>query len=219
MVGGLVEQQRVGLGGQHLRQQHPQLEASRQGGQRLAVHLGGDAEPFQHLAGSRLEGVAVVMQDQLLELRVAVGVELGSRTVVLVLAMRQHPLLFDHRLPDVVVAHHRHLQDGHRFVTEVVLAQDAELEALGNGQGAGAGLLLTGKDAQEGRFPRAVRPHQAIAVAGVELDRDPLEQRLGAVGLGEVGYRDHRAWNDSTRPPLRTRRATLHRVCSATWRR
>src|ERR1700726_1674460 len=113
--------------------------------------------------------------------------------------MREHPLLLDHRLPDVVVAHHRNLEDGHRLEAEVVLPQDAELQALRHGHRAGAGPFLAGQDAEERRLPRTVGPDQAIAVAGVELNRHPFEQRLGSIGLAEVGYRDHRARDDNTR--------------------
>ena len=77
MVRGLVEEQHVGRGGQHLRQQHAQLEAAGERGQRLAVHLGGDAEPLEDVAGARLGGVAVVPRDRFLELGEAVGVELA----------------------------------------------------------------------------------------------------------------------------------------------
>jgi hypothetical protein len=154
------------------------------------VHLGGDAEAFQHLAGARFQGVAVVAQDQVLHLGVAVGVELP-------LGVGEEALLLHHRLPYVVVAHHGHFEDGHVLVAEVVLLQHTQLEALGHGDRAVARQLLAGEDAEKRRLARTVGPHEAVAVARVELDRDSLEQSLGAVGFTEVGDGDHRAGNDS----------------------
>jgi hypothetical protein len=100
VVGRLVEQQHVGRAGEHLRQQHAQLEAAGERGERLAVHLGGEPEPLEDRGGARLGGVAVVPLDRLLQLGEAVGVE------VLVRAGEQR-LLLDHRLPELGVAHQR----------------------------------------------------------------------------------------------------------------
>ena len=190
VVGGLVEEQHVGLGGEHLGEQHAQLEAAGEGREQVAVDLGRDAEPFEHLARPGFQGIAVVAEDQVLHLGVAVGVEFR-------LGVGEQALLLDHRLPDVVVAHHGDFQDGHVLVAEVVLLEDAQLEALGHRDRPLAGDVVPGEDAQKGRFTRAVGPHEAIAVAGVELDRHPLEQGLGAEGLTKVGDGDHRAENDN----------------------
>ena len=76
VVGRLVEQQHVGRGRQHLRQQDAQLEAAGERRQRLVVAAALDAEPLEDLAGARLERVAVVGQDDVLELGVALAVEL-----------------------------------------------------------------------------------------------------------------------------------------------
>ena len=61
-----------------------------------------------------------------------------------------------------------------------------------------AGELLAGQDAEKGGFARAVGPHEAILVAGIELQRDILEEDLLPEGLAKVGNRDHRAGNDSS---------------------
>ena len=166
----------------------------------VAVDLGRDAEPLEHLAGAGFEGIAVVAEDQVLQLGVAVGVEL-------LLGVGEQALLLDHRLPDVVVAHHGDFEDGHVLVPEVVLLEDAQLEALGHRDSPLAGDVVPGEDLEEGGFARAVGPHEAIAVARVELNRDPLEQRLGAEGLSKVGYGDHRAGNDSRMSGVRCSRA------------
>ena len=204
VVRRLVEQQHVGVRGEHLGEQHAQLEAAGERRQRLAVDLARDAEPLEDLARPRLERVAVVAQDQVLELGIAVGVELG-------LGVGQELLLLDHRLPDLVVAHHRHLEDRHVLVAEVVLLEHAELEALGHRHRPLARLLVTGEDLQEGGLARAVRPNQAITVAGVELDRGPGEQGLGSIALTEIGDGDHRAGHDTAAAALADPRQP-HRV-------
>jgi len=83
------------------------------------------------------------------------------------------------------------------LVAEVVLLQDPQLHPLGHGDGALGGLVLAGEDAQEGRLAGAVGAHQAVTVAGNELDRDPLEEGLGSKRFAKVGDGDHRA-EDST---------------------
>src|SRR6185312_13537881 len=167
-----------------------QLEASGEGGEGVAVDLGGNAESFEHFAGAGLQGIAVVAEDEVLQVGVAVGVEF-------LVGVGEEALLLDHGLPDVVVAHHGHFEDGHVLETEVNLLEDAQLEALGHRDGAFAGDVIPGEHFEERRLARAIGPHEAIAVAGIELNRDPLEQRLGAEGFAKVGYGDHRAGNDS----------------------
>ena len=157
MVGRLVEQQHVGRGRQHLRQQDAQLEAAGERRQRLVVAVARDAEPLEDLAGARLERVAVVGQDDVLELGVALAVEVG--------ALEQGLLLLD-RLPQRLVAHHHDVDDGHVLVAEVVLAQDADARLLGDRDRAVARDLVAGQDAQEGGLARAVGADQAVALAG-----------------------------------------------------
>ena len=67
VVGRLVEQQDVDAADQHLRQQHAQLEAARQRAQRRVVDRGGNPQPLQHRGRSRLQRVAVVRGDLVLE--------------------------------------------------------------------------------------------------------------------------------------------------------
>jgi hypothetical protein len=148
------------------------------------MDLGRDAEPFEHLRRPGLEGVAVAGQDHVLELRVALGVEV-------ILGALEELLLLGHGLPGLLVAHHGHVEDRRRFVPEVVLLEIAQGQALGNGEGARRGRFPAGEDAQERRLARAVRAHQAVAVARSELERDVLEQGLGSKVLREAGDGDH----------------------------
>ena len=67
MVGGLVEQERVGGAGQNLGEEHAQPESAGQGGEGVAVAGGGQAQPLEDGGGSGLRGIAVVAFDDLLE--------------------------------------------------------------------------------------------------------------------------------------------------------
>ncbi len=184
VVGGLVEQQALGIGGQRLREQHSQPEAAGQGRQGIAVEGGRDAEPLEDLGRARLEGIAVMARDDVFEIGVAVAVEAR------VGAIEQRSLVTD-RLPQLVVAHHRHLEDRQLLEAVVVLLEGAQPEPPRLRHSAGARLLLAGEDPQERRLARAVGPDQPVAAAGVELEAHVLEQRLRAVPLGEAGDRDH----------------------------
>ena len=188
MVGGLVQQQRVRLCRQGLCQQHAQLEAAGEHRERLAVYVILDVEAGEDLRGAGLHGIAVVLQDQVLEFGVAVSVE------VLVRALQQL-LLGLHGLPQLGVAHHHHIQDGGALVLEVILLQDPQAGLARHGDGAGAGLLLTGQDPEERGLARSIGTHHTVALAGGEVDGGPAKQGLGAIVLPEVGYAQHGATN------------------------
>ena len=72
-----VEKEAVGERRQHARQENPELEPAGKGGQRLPMLLGGDAEPLEDLPSPRLERIAVETDDDVLELGISVGVEVG----------------------------------------------------------------------------------------------------------------------------------------------
>ena len=67
VVGGLVEEERVGGAGEHLGEEHPQPESPGQGGQWIAVAGGGKAQPLEDGGGSGFRGIAIVALDDLLE--------------------------------------------------------------------------------------------------------------------------------------------------------
>ena len=80
VVRGLVQEKDVGLAGQHLGQEHPEFEATREGGQGVVVKLGRNAQPLQNRPCPCLGGVAVVVLNDLLHLGepMRVEVRLGS---------------------------------------------------------------------------------------------------------------------------------------------
>ena len=186
VVGRLVEQQHVGLRGQHLREQHAELEAAGERGEGLLVGLGRDAEPLEDLAGARLQRVAVVLDDDVLELGVAVAVEV-------LLGPGEDALLLGHGLPERRVAHHHDVDDADVLVLEVVLPEDSDPRALRDRDLAVARALLAAEDLEQRRLAAAVRAHDAVALARIELERDSLEEGLVPEVLGEVRHRDHGA--------------------------
>ncbi len=119
VVRGLVQQQHVRRAGQHLGQEHPQLEAARKGGQRLVMGLCREAQSLENLGRSGLGCVAVVPLDGLLQLAEALRVEA-------LLGLGQELLLLHHGVPQLGVAHEGHAEDFLVLVQELVLAQDAQ---------------------------------------------------------------------------------------------
>ncbi len=177
VVGRLVQQQQIGPAHQHLGQQHAQLEPARQRAQRLAVRRHRDAQALQHRAGPGLQRVTIVGSDAVLEIGDPDRIGMG---------FGRQPALLGQRPGDHLVPAHRQVQDDLGVVQEAVLAQHPHPRALGQQHLAGAGLLVTGQDAQERRLARAVGAHQPVTAAGVQLKRHPLEQGAGPVGLGDA---------------------------------
>ena len=185
VVGRLVEQQHVRPADEHLREQHAELEPARERGEGLAVRRRRDAEALEDGAGARLQGVAVVDADAVLELGEVAGIAGPVDRVALLLV---------ERLPDDGVAHHRDVEDELLVVAGSGPAGARPRgRALGEVHGAVGGRLVAGEHAEERRLPRAVRADQAVARARVELERHALEERACAVGLAEVGGAEHRA--------------------------
>ena len=95
------------------------------------------------------------------------------------------------RLPHLGFAHHRQVADDLAVVEEAILAQDADARVRRDGEAALRGRLVAGQDAQERGLARSVGADEAVARAGVELQRDVLEQRASAERLAELGDADH----------------------------
>ncbi len=77
MVGGLVEQQRLGMTEERLRQQHADLLTALQFGHRPFVQRVRDIEPLQEHRRIALRRVAVLFADDALELTEAHAVLVG----------------------------------------------------------------------------------------------------------------------------------------------
>ncbi len=72
-----------------------------------------------------------------------------------------------------------------------ILAEIADVEALGNGDRAIVRLLFAHDHAEESGFARAVGANQAHLFAGVQLEGSVDEDQLLAVLFADVGKRDH----------------------------
>ena len=65
MIRRLVQDQDVGLGCEHLGEQHAQLETTRESGQGLLVYLALNPQAFEDFAGPRFQCVAVALGDEI----------------------------------------------------------------------------------------------------------------------------------------------------------
>ncbi len=125
VVGGLVEQQRLGMTEECLRQQHPDFLATLQFGHGPFVQCVGDIEPLQEHRGIALRRVAVLFADDALELTEA--------HAVLVRHVRprvQGVTLFE-RIPQPPVAHDDGVDDATAVERVLVLAQARRASAGG----------------------------------------------------------------------------------------
>ncbi len=136
-------------------------------------------------AGARLEGVAVVCRDAVLELHDAGGV-LGVRR-----ALRLERPLLGLRAHHELVAGHRDLEDHVLVAHEAILTEDADARALVDHHVALGGLLVARDDLEEGGLAGAVRADEAVARAAHQLERHLLEEGARAVRLAEGVDGDH----------------------------
>ena len=183
VVGGLVEQEQVGVAQQELRERDAHLPASREVDGALVEVVHGKAEAGQDRAGPALElvspqaleavlGLAVALEEALLLGTLARGGDLVLETLDLVferadLRGRRHHLGERRALP-------RDLG---------LLLQVADGGAAREGHGALVGRLLAHDDLEQRRLAGPVRAHERPALAGVELQRGARVEELGAERL------------------------------------
>ena len=185
MVGGLVEQQHVGVREQRLGQQHAQLPARRHHAHRLGVLLQRNAQPEQQLAGTGFGGVTLEFGEA--------HFQVGDLHAVLVAHLRLgiDALALRRDFPQLLVAHDHGIDHALVFERELILAQLAQprgdvLHHLTAGR-----LQIAPQNLHEGGLAAAVGADQAVAMATAEFDGYVLEQRLGAKLHGDVGSREH----------------------------
>ena len=148
------------------------------------MNVAGKTESLENLSRPGLGRVTIMALHGLFHLTEAVGVEV-------LLRLRQEFLLLYHRLPEFGVAHHRNREDLFVLVQELILAQNAEPQAFGNGNGALASLQLTAHDVEEGRLSGTVGTHESVARPRVELEGRAREERTVSVRFFEVRDGDH----------------------------
>ncbi len=189
VVGGLVEQQQVGLLEQELAQGHPPALATGQG---LDVGVRRRAAQRVHrLLKLAVQVPGVLVVDLLLELAHllhelvgVVGRHLLGDLVVLV----EEPLGLGDAFLDVA-------EDGLVLVEPRLLGEDADGEPWHEAGLTVGDLLQPGHDLQQGRLAGAVRAHDADLRPGKKAQRDIVEDDLvpvrladGAQAVNEFGH-------------------------------
>jgi hypothetical protein len=179
VVRRLVEQQRLRVAKQRLREQDADFLAAGDFAHLLLVQLVGDVEPLQQDRGVTLGGVAVLVADDALELAEPHAIVIGH-----VGALFVERLPFGQCFPQPGVAHDDRVDDAVLVEGELILAKDAELvrprhRALLRRQFAGQQL-------HEGGLAGAVRPREAVAAALGKGGADVLEENLRAVAHGNA---------------------------------
>ena len=100
MVRRLIQEQDIGSAGQHLCEQHTELESAGERGERILVNVARKTEPLQDLGRSGLCRVAIVALHGLIQLTEAIRVEKFLR-------FGQERFLLHYGPPELRVAHHR----------------------------------------------------------------------------------------------------------------
>ena len=184
MVGGLVQQQQVGLFEQQLGQRDAHLPAARELlGAPLPIALR-ETQAGEHAAHLRFDGVAVAgaklafhAMEAVGHLRVlgAGGVEFGhaARQVLLLVFERAQAGEDRHALGEDRAAGER----------EAILRQVAEGDALLGGDAAGVEPFDSGQDLEQRRLAGAVGAHDAGALVGRDQPVDVFKEDFGAVAL------------------------------------
>ena len=185
VVRGLVQQQHVRLREQRLREQHAQLQSGRHLAHRSVVARLVDAGIGENAAGARLGVVAAVLREHRLELRRAHEVRIGGVRIGV------DAVALGHRLPELGVALHHHVEDALILIAELILVQFAEAHPGLQHHIARARVEIPAEHLHERGLAGAVGADESVSVAVDEFDRDLLEQRLGAELHGNIGSGEH----------------------------
>ncbi len=179
VVGRLVEEYVVGPPHQHFRQRDAHLPAAAEGPARLLPVRHREAQPVQHARDAGLDAIAVQAVELLEQLRLLFDqrVDVAVPRDESVCDLRQAQLGAaglregrPHLGEERVVA-----LDAGLLLQVAQLARPAFVRLAADARAALVRLILAGDDAQERRLARAVRPHQAGALALAHGERDALE--------------------------------------------
>ena len=196
VVGGLVEEERVGVHEQDARERDAHLPAAGQLPDVLVHAPFREAEAGEDLAGARLEAVAA----QLLEASLHVAEALEERFHPIGLCRIGERVLelaqLRADLRDRPRALHGLGDDGPALHLPDVLAEVPDGDAAVHRDLALVRRLGPGDEPEEGRLAGAVRPDEAHVLAAVDDRRGADEEDLPAVLQGDVVEADH----DSSKP-------------------
>jgi hypothetical protein len=191
VVARLVEQHHVGPHEQDARKRDPHLPAARQRPHVSVHHLGTEAQAGEHLAGARLERIAVKLLEASLHLAIArndlihvvglVRIRHGGLERLELGRNRAHRTGTIHHLGDGAAA--RHLAD--------VLAEIADGYAALDRQLAFIRLLLASDQPEQCGLAGTVGTDESDLLALLECRRGFDEQDLVAVLLADAVETDH----------------------------
>lgn len=164
VVGGLVEQQVVGLAEEGFGEHHAHLLVVAELARQLLVQALGDTQVLQQL-GSLALGLPAVHLGKL-------QLQVGSTVAVLLrhLGLGIEGLALLHVLPERGMAHEDRVEHAIGVILEMVLLQDREALARTQLHGTLVGLQVAGDGAKKGGLAGSVGANDAIDVAARELD-------------------------------------------------
>jgi hypothetical protein len=183
VVGGLVQEQGLGIAEQGLGQQHTHLLAALELAHGTLVQVFGNAQAGEQDGRVAFGGVAVLVRHDALQLAQAHPVRVGDVR----LGVDQVPLLEGR--PQALVAHDDGVHHPERVEGELVLGQHAHLPGLLDG--AGLDLLLAGEQLDEGGLAAAVGAGEAVPAPRHEGGGHILEQDPGAKAHRHVLHCQH----------------------------
>ena len=202
VVGGLVEEQQVGVPGQRPSERGARELAAGEGRQRPVEVVVREAEPADDGGGAR----APVPAAGMLETRHGLGVAPHRRLVVRAVLHRLfEPAQLLLERDQVGRAAEHVVPEGQVEVQRRPLVVEGDARALRERELAAVELGLPGEDAEQRRLAGAVRPGEGEALAALDLERDAVEEQGAGDLLAQVGG-DHDGHGASVVPLGRTRR-------------
>ncbi len=183
MVGGLVEEQHVGVLQQEPGERDAHHPAAGEGADVLLHVRIGESEPAQDAARLRLHAIAAERLEPMLEPAVLVH-QLGE--LGLVLGVGQLQLDVPHAALDaahLARARHHLRHDAATLALGDLLPQVADGEVASARHRPGIGFLVAGDDLEQRRLAGTVRPDDRHAATGADLQADVAEQVLRGVAL------------------------------------
>ena len=181
VVGGLVEQQVVGVSEQCLGQHYAYLFLSAQFAHQLVVLVFLDAKSGKQGAGITLGGVASHFGKLVFQFSYADAV------LVAEVGLAVQGVAFLHHLPHCGVAHQHGVQNGAVVKLEVVLTQYAQTFAGTQFYGSLGGLKLSADGFEQSGLSGSVRTDDSIDVTTCKLHVHVLVQNAFAKLYGNVG--------------------------------
>ena len=168
IVGGLVEEEGLGVAEEGLGEQDADLLAALELGHLAFVELVGNVEALEEDGGVGLGLVAIFVADDAFELAETGAVGVGHLGLVV------DDLALFHRGPEGLVAHDDRVDDTEGIELILVLLQDAELP--GADDRALLGIDFAGQYLHERGLASTVRAREAVAAASRERHRDVLKE-------------------------------------------